>query len=170
MPWVPLTHSRDVATSRRKPRSDANQFSCLIQLDLPACNLQPRYLTSKVVSFSFFVSDSVSPSIRLWVPVLCRDIDDFVDNFDFIMLIKCYGLKCSTFQSVRVGVGFRVGVPSQPAGAAGSMDPRWYGIWYGVWYSMVPCPLLSSAHHNSLVTISSDARRVGLPDFDNCLC
>lgn len=24
------------------------------------------------------------------------DIDDFVDNFDFIMLIKCYGLKCST--------------------------------------------------------------------------
>lgn len=32
----------------------------------------------------------------------------------------------------------------------------------------LPRPLLSSVHHNSLVTISSDALRVGLPDFDNC--
>lgn len=93
---------------------------------------------------------------------MCRDIDDFVDNFDFIMLIKCYGLKCSTFQSaiqlVQLVQWVRDGMV-------------WTGmVRNGIWYGMVPCPLLSSAHHNSLVTISSEARRVGLPDFDNCLC
>lgn len=52
-------------------------------------------LPPKLSHFHFSVSAS---------PRNVVDIDDFVDNFDFIMLIKCYGLKCSTVAVLPVTV------------------------------------------------------------------
>lgn len=73
------------------------------------------------------------------------DIDDFVDNFDFIMLIKCYGLKCSTVSQLLAAAVARCMLP-----AASCLLPVACS-WLQVAAGFAP---MSSAPHNSLVTIS----------------